>query len=248
MRQDVRQRFYADLAVWWPLISPVSHYEGEAAYLASLLNEAVVPVRDVLELGSGGGHNAFWLRRHFALTLTDLSEDMLDVSRALNPDCTHLHADMRTLRLDRQFDAVLIHDAIDYMSSPLHLRNAMATAHHHCRVGGVVVLVPDHVTETFVPETAHGGVDAPDGRSVRYLEWSTDPDPEDDWVQTDYVFVLRDEHGRTETVHEVHRTGLFATERWLELLADVGLRGEMRIEATDEARPPRRLFLGHRDS
>ena len=41
---------------------------------------------------------------------------MLELSRTLNPDCEHLEGDMRTLRLGRTFDAVLIHDAVMYMT------------------------------------------------------------------------------------------------------------------------------------
>ena len=73
-------RFYGELAAWWPLVSPPEEYEEEAAFAATLLGEA----REVLELGSGGGNNASHLKARFAMTLVDLSEEMLDVSRRLN--------------------------------------------------------------------------------------------------------------------------------------------------------------------
>ena len=31
-------RFYGELASWWPLISPVEEYESEATYLQTLLH------------------------------------------------------------------------------------------------------------------------------------------------------------------------------------------------------------------
>jgi hypothetical protein len=40
------------------------------------------------------------------MTLVDLSEEMLVVSRQLNPECQHHQGDMRTVRLGRTFDAV----------------------------------------------------------------------------------------------------------------------------------------------
>ena len=49
-------RFYGDLAAWWPLISPVDDYAEEARWVGTLLGAAASPVRNVLELGSGGGH------------------------------------------------------------------------------------------------------------------------------------------------------------------------------------------------
>jgi hypothetical protein len=90
------------------------------------------------------------------MTLSDLSPNMLTVSRSLNPDCEHIPGDMRTLRLGREFDAVFVHDAIDYMTVVADLRAAVDTAYIHCRPGGVALFVPDEVKERFRPRTEHG--------------------------------------------------------------------------------------------
>lgn len=239
-------RFYGELARWWPLISPPKEYEEEAAFAASLLRSASIPVHDVLELGSGGGSNAAHLKSVFAMTLVDLSEDMLDVSRSLNPECAHARGDMRDIRLHRSFDAVFVHDAIDYMTTEVDLRRALDTAFVHCRPGGVAVFVPDDTRETFEESSGHGGGDGTDGRSVRYLEWSWDPDPHDTWVQTEYAFLLREPPSPVQVVHETHRTGLFSGADWLRLLADAGFDATAITETTTEDRTPRRFFVGHR--
>ena len=115
---DYEYRLYRDLADWWPLISPPREYAEEAAYLSAVLSStAAVPVHEVLDLGSGGGHVAMHLKDKFTLTLVDISDDMLAVSRRLNPECRHLGGDMRTIQLARTFDAVLVHDAIDYITT-----------------------------------------------------------------------------------------------------------------------------------
>lgn len=239
-------RFYGELAAWWPLISPAQEYAEEAAEAAALLQSASIGVREVLELGSGGGHCAVHLKARFALTLSDLSDDMLDVSRALNPECEHVQGDMRTLRLGRAFDAVLVHDAVGYMTTEDDLRQAIETAFVHCRPGGAALFMPDDTAETFAPGSDHGGSDAPDGRGVRFLEWTHDPDPGDDWVLTEYAFLLRDADGSVRSVHETHRTGCFATAVWLRLLAAAGFEASVVDERTSEEREPRRLFVAHR--
>lgn len=101
------------------------------------------------------------------MTLVDLSDEMLDVSRRLNPECEHQQGDMRTIRLGREFDAVFIHDAIDYMADEADLRMAMETAFIHCRPGGLALFMPDDIRETFEEGTDHGGPDAADGSGVR---------------------------------------------------------------------------------
>ena len=148
--------FYNELARWWSLLSPVEDYAEEAAEIERVLLEAAPDARTVLELGSGGGHNAYHLGRRFQLTLSDLSEPMLAVSRRLNPACAHHLGDMRTLELARTFDAVFIHDAIDYMATEPDLAAALATAYRHCRPGGLVLLLPDSLRETFEPDTDCG--------------------------------------------------------------------------------------------
>jgi SAM-dependent methyltransferase len=241
-----KHRFYTDLAQWWPLISAPEEYVEEAAFAALLLRTANPPTRTVLELGSGGGNNAFHLKREFDMTLVDLSDDMLAVSRQLNPECEHLQGDMRTLRLDRSFDAVFVHDAIDYMTTEADLRDAVATAYAHCRVGGVAVLVPDNIAENFFPETDHGGHDAPDGRGARYLSWSCDPDPGDTSTRTDYAFLLRTVDGTVTIAHDTHEFGLFPRAFWLQVLADVGFRPRSVAEVTSQDRLPREFFVGTR--
>ena len=239
-------RFYGELAEWWPLISPPDEYAEESAFAATVLGSASIPVREVLELGSGGGHSAFHLKRRLTMTLVDVSEQMLDVSRRLNPECEHIQGDMRTVRLERTFDAVFVHDAIDYMASPDDLALAIATAFAHCRPGGIAAFAPDDTRDTFVADTDHGGTDGDDGRGVRFLEWSWDPDPDDTWTVTEYAFLLRGRDGSVRSVHETHRLGLFGHDEWLELVGGAGFRAEAVPEVTSEDRVPRTFFVGHR--
>ena len=239
-------RLYQDLAAWWPLISPPEEYAEEAAFAGRLLRRARRPVREVLELGSGGGNCASHLTPGFTMTLVDLSAGMLAVSRRLNPGCQHVEADMRTVRLGRDFDAVFVHDAVDYMTTETDLRRVIETAFAHCRPGGVAVLVPDNITENFEPATGYGGSDGSDGRAARYLDWSYDPDPGDTWTVTQYAFLLREPGGEVRVMHEAHRLGLFGRGTWLRLLREAGFAAATVTEETTEDRRPREFFTGHR--
>lgn len=216
-------KMYGEFASWWPLLSSPKDYEEEVDFFLGLLRYAHVPQNaTMLELGSGGGNNALYLKEHFAqTTLTDLSAEMLAVSRALNPDCEHIAGDMRTMRLGRTFDFVFVHDAIEYMTTREDLAAAIKTAAVHCRSGGTALFVPDWVRETFEPSTDHGGEDG-DERSMRYLEWTFDPDLSDDEYVTEYVLMLRDGNQPTRIVHDRHIHGLFSRETWKHLLHTAG--------------------------
>ena len=136
-------RLYRELSDWWPLLSAPEDYAEEAAwYRSAILEASQREVRTLLELGSGGGNNASHLKAHFEMTLVDLAAGMLAVSRELNPECEHVQGDMRSVRLERQFDAVFIHDAVDYMATKADLKAAMRTAYIHCAPGGVALFAP----------------------------------------------------------------------------------------------------------
>lgn len=215
-------KLYNELASWFPLLTPAEQYAEEADTYRRTIERLFDQGRPetLLELGCGGGHNAFYLKERFRMTLTDISSAMLGLSRRLNPECEHLPGDMRTLRLERVFDAVLIHDAISYMTTRADLAAALQTAFVHCAPGGVALFCPDFVKETFRSGASHGGADG-DGRALRYLEWIWDADPGDDRYQADFAYLLREGAGaRAEYDH--HVLGLFSRGEWERLIRQAG--------------------------
>lgn len=232
-------KLYTDLASWWPLLSPPEEYAEEATSYGDLIfATAATPPRSLLELGSGGGNNASYLKSRFErVVLVDCAPGMLALSRALNPTCEHLVGDMREVRLEQTFDVVFIHDAICYMTSLADLRRAADTAFVHCNPGGVALLCPDDLRETFKPSTDHGGYDAADGRGLRYLEWSWDPDPDDSTIVTDYAYLLRHADGSAEVVHDRHSAGLFGRQEWLDVLTAAGFEARVVPIAHSEIAP-----------
>jgi hypothetical protein len=168
---------------------------------------------------------------------------MLAQSRELNPECEHILGDMRTLRLKRTFDRVFIHDALCYMATIDDLRKAIETAFVHCRPGAIAVFAPDWVRETFSPGTEHGGYDGVD-RSLRYLEWTWDPDPPDSQYIVDYAYALRDASGSIRIEPDRHVEGIFDRQEWLRILRDVGFQARDVPVCHSQVECPLDLFVG----
>jgi SAM-dependent methyltransferase len=216
-------RLYRELAPWFHLLTAPKDYAEEAELYGRLLAErADGRVDTVLELGSGGGNNASHMKRRFALTLVDRSPAMLELSRGLNPELEHVEGDMKTVRLDRTFDAVFVHDALAYILTEPDLQAVFETAFAHCRTGGSAVFVPDYVTETFEPRTDHGGHDSEDGaRGLRYVEWIRAEPSDPSRHIVDFAYLLRE--GETVRVEQDrHVCGLFPKETWLRGLDAAG--------------------------
>ena len=212
---------YSTLTPWYRLIDPpADHVDEAAAFVEALAGATDGAAHTLLELGSGAGHNALHMKARFRCTLADLSPDMLALSRELNPDCEHVAGDMRTLRLDRTFDAVLIHDAICYMTTEADLLAAAETAFAHTRPGGAAIFAPDHLRETFHETSLL--IEGEEGdRAVRAIEWTWDPDPGDTQSLVDYAYLLRE--GAAMAVHyDRHVEGVFAEAVWRRVLGRAG--------------------------
>ncbi|AKF06107.1 class I SAM-dependent methyltransferase [Sandaracinus amylolyticus] len=221
----MQPRLYDELVPWYRLIDPPADHAPEVASFVDAIERAARrPLETALELGAGAGNNAVHMKRRFRCTLSDVSAPMLALSRELNPECEHVLGDMRTLRLDRVFDAVLVHDAIMYMTSEADLAAAVRTAFVHTAPGGVAVFAPDVYRETFRDHTELLSEDL-GARSMRGIEWTWDPDPSDDTFVTEYAFVLRDTStNEVRAVHDRHVEGLFAQATWRRVLERAGYR------------------------
>ncbi len=242
-RSDSLPKMYAEIAAWWPLLSCPQDYAEEAEIFRRTFLANNPKTRTVLELGSGGGNNASHLKRHFQMTLVDLSPDMIATSRRLNPELPHFQGDMRSVRLGQTFDAVFIHDAVMYLTSEQDLLQAMRTAAAHLTPGGTVLIVPDHVKETFKEGTDHGGHDASElgpefaGRSMRYLEWTYDPDPSDSSYLVDFVYLLHEDSHPVRYIYDQHIFGIFPRTTWLELLRTSGFKAHLEPFEHSEVEP-----------
>lgn len=154
-------KLYRELANWWPLMSPHTEYEEEAHLFLKIIMQYHPNLHNAIEFGSGGGSNAFYLKKYFQMTLTDLSPNMLEVSRELNPDCLHMQSEMGIIDAGRDFDLVFIHDVISYFTDKNDLLTVMKNAKKHLNSDG-----------------------------LRYLEWSYDLDTKDQVTEVEYAYLM----------------------------------------------------------
>jgi len=235
--------FYEDLAWVFRLISPPGDYAHESDAFAEMMRKhARIPVRTLLNLGCGAGHNDHNLKQQFEITGADIAQGMLALARELNPEITYLNGDMRTLRLNRQFDVVTCFDSIDYMCSEADLRAAFETTFMHLKPGGVFLTVPDVITEIFEHNSTHIHKGKGDEVSVTFIENYFDPDPSDTTYDATFVMLIR-RNGELSIETDCHTLGLFPRQTWLDILRDVGF-GAYEETYTDEDGKKYPVFVG----
>lgn len=227
---------YTELAWLWPMWGDAAtEYAHYCQHVRDLIRKyAERPTATLLDIGCGGGKNVLNLSRDFDVTGLDLSPAMLAQAQELNPGCTFVQGDMRTFRLGRTFDAVLMDDAISHMNCREDFVAAFRCAHAHLNPGGVLIATPDVTIETFqqnkttITPAARGGVE------VVFVENVYDPDATDDQYETTILYLIRD-HGRLRIETEHWTMGIFSLGTWRDVLRETGFEvHEGRYYSTED--------------
>lgn len=221
-------RLYGELVWLWPFVSPPEHHLEEAeAYASTLRAHGVADGSTLLHLGSGGGSLDYHLKRHYRVTGVDLSPAVLEHARELNPEVEYLAADIRSVRLERTFDAVLLQDTAAYLTSPEELRAVHRSAGAHLATGGVLLTRPQELRSHFVQHRTCVATRSSEERTVTTVAADFDPDPQDCVFERTYVFLIR-ESGSLTVETDTHRLGLFELEELLDALHAEGFEPEVR--------------------
>ena len=105
-----------------------------------------------------------------------------------------------------------------------------ATARAHLRPGGLLLVAPDLVAETFregliqrwdIPPPAR-----PEVLDVSVEEKLTDPDPSDTMIESLITYTIT-ENGRRRVETDLHVTGLFPLATWQALMEEAGFTTEI---------------------
>jgi SAM-dependent methyltransferase len=177
------------------------------------------------------------MKKYFKITSMDISPDMLKLARKLNPEVTYAQGDMRFARLKKQFDAVTIFDAINYMVTKDDLRAVFETAFEHLKPGGVMTTIVEETPDSFKQNLTRSTCHKQGETDVVFIENLFDPDPKDTSYELTLLYLIRSKGKlRVETDH--HLCGIFSLQTWIGLLEDTGFKvNKMEFNVSDpEAR------------
>ena len=149
---------------------------------------------------------------------------MLDLAGQLNPEVTYFTGDMRTVTLEKTFDAVVIADSIDYMLNEADLRGAFQTAYVHLKSGGIFCTYAGVTRQSFRQNDTRVSTHAEGSVVVTLIENRYDPNPQDSTYENTFVYLIRREgsEGQLEIETDRHLGGLFDLETWSRCLSDTG--------------------------
>jgi len=230
-------RLYEDpnLASLWSVLSPDSDFAREADWLMQQFTRPGA----VLELGAGaGGLLARFADAGWNCVAVDRSAAMTELCRRLAAEHDRkeqllvLQADLRTLTLNRRFDLVLLHDAVDHLVEPADVQAALTVVARHLAPQGLGLVGPTYTRETFEPDSwAEFETDPSVDTQVRAVTRVERPEAplqvpkrQDPPSVYDLVVTLAiGRRGVLEVVEDRQRCGLFFEACWRLWLSRAGL-------------------------
>jgi SAM-dependent methyltransferase len=211
---------YTDLAWTEHIVGPPGEYADETELYVKVIKEQLKSkALTLLHPACGAGGNDYTFKKHFKVTGVDISKNMLEMARKLNPEVRYIHGDMRTFDLKESFDAVAIPDSIGYMTNLEDLRKAIHTAYNHLKPGGVLLIVA-HTKEDFQENNfVYTGSDG--DTEITVFENNCLPDPAGNTYEAAIIYLIR-RKGKLDIYPDIHTIGLFKLETWLDLLTKTG--------------------------
>jgi SAM-dependent methyltransferase len=116
-------------------------YAAESSAIRSLIEARNPEARTLLDVACGTGGHLRHLQHHYKVTGVDLDPNMLREARNHLPEIRLVEGDMRTLRIDTRFDAVIcLFSSIGCMSDTEELTSAITAMASHLNPGGVLIV------------------------------------------------------------------------------------------------------------
>ncbi|CAM3909108.1 class I SAM-dependent methyltransferase [Alkalicoccus chagannorensis] len=213
---------YEELAWIEPLLQPLASCRKEAE---DVLRELEAEGGSILHFGCGAGcWDAHW-KQQVTITGVDLSRGMLQEAKKRNPELRYMQGDMRSIQLEEVFDAVVIPDALQYMTTVEDIRKLLRNCRRHLKDGGRLLLriYPEETYENrrFSSHAAGDPLDVTVFEEHYRLH--------ENQFEALYFYVIR-LHGSRKVEQETHILGLFPRAKWADWLHEAGFSGLTEVE------------------
>ena len=161
-----KQILHNQLAKYYDRIYSFKDYLDEAVRLQNLVIKYLESGGNtLLDVGCGTGLHLKYLKDDFECTGVDVSKSMLKIARKNVKGVTFKEADMKTLRIGKQFDVIIcMLSSIGYVRTKLSLEKTIQNFAKHLKKGGLVMVEPSYAKAFYVrgePRiTTYNGKDA----------------------------------------------------------------------------------------
>jgi len=228
----------------YDLIYSWKDYRGEAATIKRLIRRYKRSRgNDLLEVACGTGGHARYLKDDFQVVATDISAGMLAVARRNVKGVTYRQADMVTLDLGREFDAIIcLFSSIGYVKTYARLERTLKSFARHLKPGGVMIIEPWLTKSTYSTGRPHMTTYGDDDIKIARLNVSQ---IRGNLSVMDMHHLVAERGGKVRHFVERHKLAMFEPKRFLGFMRAAGLQARF---VKNGLMKDRGLYVGVREA
>ena len=235
-----KQLLHGKLAKYYDRIYSFKDYLDEAVRIQNLIMKYLESGGNtLLDVACGTGLHLKHLKDDFSCTGIDISKAMLKIARKNAPGVTFKEADMKTLKLGKQFDVITcLLGSVGYVKNYASLKRTIQNFSMHLKKGGVAFIEPSHASSFYVmgePRIAvYNGKDAKIARiNVAKIRQTT--------AVLNMHFIIAERGKDANYFRDTHELGLFRINKTLSIMKEAGLKSKY---LKNGLMPGRELFVG----
>jgi ubiquinone/menaquinone biosynthesis C-methylase UbiE len=235
-----KQMLHNQLAKYYDKVYSFRDYLDEAVRLQNLIIKySESGGNTLLDVACGTGLHIKHLKDDFVCTGVDVSKSMLKIARKNVKGVTFKEADMKTMRLKKQFDVITcMLGSIGYVKTPVSLEKTIQNFSKHLNKGGLSLIEPSHAKSFYV--SGKPRIATYDGKDVKIARVNFTKVRQVTAVLNMHLLIA--EKGKDAKYFvDKHELGLFGVNSTLKVMKAAGLKAKyLKTGLTTE----RGLFVG----
>jgi len=235
-----KQLLHNKLAKYYDRVYSFKDYLDEAVRLQNLIIKYLESGgNSLLDVACGTGLHLKHLKDDFSCTGVDVSKSMLKIARKNAKGVTFKEADMKTLRLGKQFDVIVcLLSSIGYVKTAVSLEKTIRNFSKHLKKGGLVLIEPSHAKSVYV--SGEPRITTYDGKDAKIARVNVTKNRQATAVLSMHILIA--ERGKDAKYFvDRHELGLFGINNTLRIMKTAGLKAKY---LKNGLMPGRELFVG----
>jgi ubiquinone/menaquinone biosynthesis C-methylase UbiE len=240
MLNMTQQLLHNKLAKYYDRVYSFKDYLDEAVRLQNLIIKYLESGgNSLLDVACGTGLHLKHLKDDFSCTGIDVSKSMLKIARKNTKGVTFKEADMKTMRLGKQFDVILcLLSSIGYVKTAASLEKTIWNFSKHLKKGGLALIEPSHAKSAYV--NGEPRITTYDGKEAKIARVNYTNFRQATAVLNMHILIA--ERGKDAKYFvDKHQLGLFGINNTLRVMKASGLKSKY---LKNGLMPGRELFVG----
>ena len=216
---------YKQFAKYYDSIYKWKDYKAESERIRALIRQYKTSHgKEMLDVACGTGNHIQYLKKYFNVIGLDLDRDMLRIARKKFPDIKFIRGDMRTFKLNKQFDVIVcLFSSIAHVKTYAGLEKAFGNFFLHLKPGGVMIAEPFENPDSFIVNQSHAAyVNKPELKLARICVTKK----RGNIAVFDFHFLVADKN-RISYFIDRQDLGLFETKKVMNIMKHVGFSAKV---------------------